>query len=108
VTAMQIAVVIIVLAAAAAMLWIFTRTRFGLSWRAYADDPHTAALLGVDGGRLLSTTFVLAGLSAGLAGAVVGVYYGNEGWNMTEVQAMEALTISSTACRSLLALLGAI
>ena len=39
------------------MLWLFTRTRFGRSWRAYADDPHTAALLGVDGRRLLSTTF---------------------------------------------------
>jgi branched-chain amino acid transport system permease protein len=91
VTPLQIAVVISTLAAAAAMLWLFTRTRFGLSWRAYADDPLTAALLGVDGTRLLSATFVLAGLSAGLAGAVVGVYYGNVGSGMGTMLGLKAL-----------------
>jgi branched-chain amino acid transport system permease protein len=91
VTPIQIAVAISTLAAAAATLWLFTRTRFGLSWRAYADDPQAAALLGVDGTRLLSTTFVLAGLSAGLAGAVVGVYYGNIGAGMGTMLGIKAL-----------------
>jgi branched-chain amino acid transport system permease protein len=91
VTPLQIAVVICTLVAAAAMLWLFTRTRFGLSWRAYADDPQTAALLGVDGSRLLSITFVLAGLSTGLAGAVVGVYYGNVGSAMGTMLGLKAL-----------------
>jgi branched-chain amino acid transport system permease protein len=91
VTPIQIAVVLSVLAMAAAMLWLFTRTRFGLSWRAYADDPLTAALLGVDGRRLLATTFVLAGLCAGLAGAVVGVYYGNVGAAMGATLGLKAL-----------------
>jgi branched-chain amino acid transport system permease protein len=91
VTPLQIAVVISTLAAALAMLWLFTRTRFGLSWRAYADDPATAALLGVDGTRLLSATFVLAGLSAGLAGAVVGVYYGNVGAGLGTMLGVKAL-----------------
>jgi len=91
VTPLQIAVAMCTLAAAAAMLWLFTRTRFGLAWRAYADDPHTAALLGVDGSRLLSTTFVLAGLSAGLAGAVVGIYYGNVGTGLGTMLGLKAL-----------------
>jgi branched-chain amino acid transport system permease protein len=91
VTPLQIAVVISTLAAAAAMLWLFTRTRFGLAWRAYADDPQTAALLGVDGTRLLSATCVLAGLCAGLAGAVVGVYYGNVGSGMGTMLGLKAL-----------------
>jgi branched-chain amino acid transport system permease protein len=91
VTPMQIAVVITTLAAAAATLWIFKRTRFGLSWRAYADDPQAAALLGVDGTRLLSTTFVLAGLCTGLAGAVVGVYYGNVGAGLGTMLGLKAL-----------------
>ena len=30
------------------------RTRFGRAWRAFADDPGTAALFGVDGKRLLA------------------------------------------------------
>jgi branched-subunit amino acid ABC-type transport system permease component len=91
VTPLQIAVVLSMLAAAAAMLWLFTRTRFGLSWRAYADDPQTAALLGVDGTRILSATFVLAGLSAGLAGAVVGIYYGNVGTGLGTMLGIKAL-----------------
>jgi branched-subunit amino acid ABC-type transport system permease component len=91
VTPMQIAVVLGTLATAAAMLWGFKRTRFGLSWRAYADDPHTAALLGVDGPRLLAMTFVLAGLCAGLAGAVVGVYYGDVDANLGALLGIKAL-----------------
>jgi branched-chain amino acid transport system permease protein len=91
VTPIQIAVVVSTLAAAAIMLWLFTRTRFGLSWRAYADDPQTAVLLGVDGPRLLATTFLLAGLCAGLAGAVVGVYYGNVSASMGTMLGLKAL-----------------
>ncbi len=91
VTPLQIAVVAATLAAALALLWLFTRTHFGRSWRAYADDPQTAALLGVDGTRLLSATFVLAGLSAGLAGAVVGVYYGNVGAGIGTMLGVKAL-----------------
>jgi branched-chain amino acid transport system permease protein len=91
VTPIQIAVVLVTLATAGAMLWTFTRTRFGLSWRAYADDPFTAALLGVDGPALLSATFVLAGLCAGLAGAVVGIYYGNVGAGMGTMLGLKAL-----------------
>ena len=37
----------------------------------------TAALFGVDGQRLLASTFLLAGLLAGLAGWIVAAYYGN-------------------------------
>jgi branched-chain amino acid transport system permease protein len=91
VTPIQVAVVVVTLATAAGMLWTFTRTRFGLSWRAYADDPLTAALLGVDGPALLSATFVLAGLCAGLAGAVVGIYYGNVGASMGTMLGLKAL-----------------
>jgi branched-chain amino acid transport system permease protein len=91
VTPIQIAVVLTTLATAAIMLWLFTRTRFGLSWRAYADDPQTAALLGVDGPRLLATTFLLAGLCAGLAGAVIGIYYGNVSASMGTMLGLKAL-----------------
>jgi branched-chain amino acid transport system permease protein len=91
VTPLQIAVTSVTIAAALAMLWLFKRTRFGLSWRAYADDPLTASLLGVDGDRLLAATFVLAGVNAGLAGAVVAVYYGNVGAAMGTLLGIKAL-----------------
>jgi branched-subunit amino acid ABC-type transport system permease component len=91
VTPLQIVMVTVMLVAALGLLWLFKRTRFGLSWRAFADDPFTAALVGVDGGRLLSATFVLAGLSAGLAGAVVVVYYGNVSATMGTLLGVKAL-----------------
>lgn len=46
------------------------RSRFGRRWRATADDPLSAALLGVDARRLALATFALAGLLAGVAGAL--------------------------------------
>ena len=73
------------------MLWLLARTRFGRSWRAFADDPATAALFGVDGRRLLAATFLLAGLLAGLAGWIVAVYYGNISHSMGAMLGLKAL-----------------
>ena len=67
------------------------RTRFGRSWRAFADDPATAALFGVDGQRLLAATFLLAGLLAGLAGWIVAAYYGNVSHSMGAMLGLKAL-----------------
>ena len=67
---------------AGCVLWLLGRTRFGRAWRAFADDPATAALFGVDGQRLFATTFLLAGLLAGLAGWIVAAYYGNVSFSM--------------------------
>jgi branched-chain amino acid transport system permease protein len=90
-TPIEIAIVIATLITVLAVLWLFARTRFGLAWRAYADDPQTATLLGVDGARLLGASFALAGLCAGLAGAVVGVYYGQVDANMGTMLGLKAL-----------------
>jgi branched-chain amino acid transport system permease protein len=47
-------------------------TRTGRAMRAVADDPATAALMGVPARRLVLLAFVLAGALAGLAGVLVG------------------------------------
>ena len=62
VTPMQIAVALLGLTAAGGVLLLLGRTRFGRSWRAFADDPGTAALVGVDGERLFAATFLLGRL----------------------------------------------
>jgi branched-chain amino acid transport system permease protein len=90
-TPIEIAIVISTLLTVVAVLWLFARTRFGLAWRAYADDPQTATLLGVDGARLLGASFALAGACAGLAGAVVSVYYGHVDANMGTMLGLKAL-----------------
>jgi branched-chain amino acid transport system permease protein len=91
VTPMQFVVALIALAAALAVLWLLARTQFGRSWRAFADDPATAALFGVDGRRLLAMTFLLAGLLAGLAGWIVAAYYGNISHSVGALLGLKAL-----------------
>jgi branched-chain amino acid transport system permease protein len=91
VTPMQIAVALAGLVAAGCVLWLLAYTRFGRSWRAFADDPATAALFGVDGRRLLAATFLLAGLLAGLAGWIVAAYYGNVSFSMGAMLGLKAL-----------------
>jgi branched-subunit amino acid ABC-type transport system permease component len=91
VTPMQIAVAGLALAAALGVLWLLGRTPFGRSWRAFADDPRTAALFGVDAHALIAKTFVLAGLCAGLAGWIVAVYYGNISFSMGAMLGLKAL-----------------
>ncbi|WP_428030073.1 branched-chain amino acid ABC transporter permease [Ancylobacter sp.] len=62
-------------------------TGYGRKWRAHADDPQMAALLGVHVPRLAGTTFALAGSCAGLAGVALVVAYGTitpgDGLSMT-------------------------
>jgi len=91
VTPMQIVVAILGLAAACGVLLLLGRTRFGRAWRAFADDPGTAALFGVDGKRLLASAFLLAGLLAGLAGWIVAAYYGNISFSMGAMLGLKAL-----------------
>ncbi len=91
VTPMQIVVAFAGLVAAGAVLWLLARTRFGRAWRAFADDPPTAALFGIDGQRLLALTFLLAGLLAGLAGWIVAAYYGNVSFSMGAILGLKAL-----------------
>ena len=91
VTPMQIVVACLGLAAAGGVLVLLGRTRFGRAWRAFADDPGTAALFGVDGRRLLASTFLLAGLLAGLSGWIVAAYYGNVSFSMGAMLGLKAL-----------------
>ena len=91
VTPMQIVVALLGLTAAGAVLLLLARTRFGRAWRAFADDPGTAALFGIDGQRLLAATFLLAGLLAGLTGWIVAAYYGNISFSMGAMLGLKAL-----------------
>src|SRR5205814_834221 len=84
------AVAVLGLAAAIGVLLLLSRTRFGRAWRAFADDPGTAALFGVDGRRLLASTFLLAGLLAGLAGWIVAAYYGNISFSLGAMLGLKA------------------
>ncbi|MCB4770165.1 branched-chain amino acid ABC transporter permease [Ancylobacter sp. Lp-2] len=90
VTAAQMLAAGMSLTGASTLLALMEFTRFGRAWRAHADDPLMAALLGVRVPTLRDGTFLIAGAAAGLAGAVSVIAYGT-------VQPGEGLAITLKA-----------
>lgn len=55
------------------ILWyIVMRTNFGRAMRAVSQDPDAAALMGINIDSVIRRTFLLGGLMAGIAGALIG------------------------------------
>ncbi|CAN1513630.1 LivH Branched-chain amino acid ABC-type transport system, permease components [Rhabdaerophilaceae bacterium] len=52
------------------------RSRFGMAWRAVADDPLAARLMGIDHRMTLILTSLVATALAGLAGATITLLWG--------------------------------
>jgi branched-chain amino acid transport system permease protein len=79
------------LAAGAFLVLLMSLTRFGRNWRAYADDPLGAQMLGVDPARIFAQTFALASGFAGLAGYVMTMFYGAVGYTYATTLGLKAL-----------------
>lgn len=80
VTPIGVAVTALALAVALGLLALMRWTRFGRSWRACADDPTAAMMMGIDFKGVLTRTLVLASALAGLAGTIITFYYGGVGY----------------------------
>ena len=68
---------------AAGFFALFRATRMAVLFRASADDPYAATLMGVDVVRLDATTWALAGALAGAAGVLVAPLVGFDIFFMT-------------------------
>lgn len=68
------------------------RTRLGRGIRATAQDPETAALMGVDINRVVAVTFLLGGLLAGAAGTLFGVFFEQARYNIGFLPGIKAFT----------------
>lgn len=68
-----LAMTAIVVAAALAL----DRSRHGRTWRAVADDPLAASLLGVDAGRVVVVAAMTTAAFSGLSGILATAYYGS-------------------------------
>lgn len=77
--------------ASAGLLAMFRLTGFGRDWRASANDPLAASLMGVDPRRLSLRTAALATALVGLAGAGVTLNYGGIGFDYTTGLGLKAL-----------------
>ncbi|MDR1577949.1 MAG: branched-chain amino acid ABC transporter permease [Deltaproteobacteria bacterium] len=74
-------------------LYLFiNRTRFGLAIRAAAIDQGAAKLMGVDVRKVIAVVFLIGPALGGLAGLLVGIYYGQINFNMGQMYGLKAFT----------------
>ena len=91
VTPIALIVSALALLAAVALLLAMRFTRFGRAWRAFADDPRTAALFGVDPRGIFLLTFAVSAALAGLAGFIITAYWGGVGYGYGLTLGLKAL-----------------
>jgi branched-chain amino acid transport system permease protein len=72
--------------------WAGRRTDFGRSYRACAEDPRMAALLGVDVRATIAKGFLVSGALTGAAGVFEALQYNAVDFNMGFIVAIKALT----------------
>jgi len=86
---------IVIIAAIVLMLalyWFVERTRTGRAMRAISEDKDTAALMGINVDRTISTTFAIGGLLAGAAGVLYAIVFTQVHWFMGFVPGIKAFT----------------
>jgi len=87
-----------VLVVVAALVLMFALDRFvngarlGRGIGAVAQDPETAALMGVNIDRIVLVTFLLGGLLAGAAGALYGVFFETARFDIGFIPGIKAFT----------------
>jgi len=81
----------VALAAGLGLLVIFRYSRIGREWRAYADDPLAAEMMGVSPAAITARAFALSGALAGLAGATMTAAFGAVGYGLSATLTLKAL-----------------
>ncbi|MBA2632588.1 MAG: branched-chain amino acid ABC transporter permease, partial [Chloroflexi bacterium] len=74
------------------LYWFVERTRTGRAMRAVSEDKDTAALMGINVDRTITTTFAIGGLLAGAAGVLYALVFGQVHWFMGFLPGIKAFT----------------
>ncbi|MGE5653023.1 MAG: branched-chain amino acid ABC transporter permease [Bacillota bacterium] len=80
------------LALLVALDYFAQHTTLGTALRAVAQDRQAAALMGIDVQRIISLVFIIGSSLAGIAGVLVGLYYGQADFYMGYTAGMKAFT----------------
>lgn len=80
-------------AIAAVCLWL-TRSRFGLAWRACAQQPLLAGLCGIDAQHVAAMSFAIAGGLSGVTGWTSAIVYGGANFSIGLTTGFKAMFAS--------------
>ena len=86
----------LVIAAAAVLMFalyaFIQRTRVGKAIRAVSEDKEAAYLMGIDVDKMISTTFIIGGMSAGAAGVLYAIMFKQVHFFMGFIPGIKAFT----------------
>jgi len=89
----QILLMALVYALSLAIWLIFEKTRLGLASKALIQDLEVAEAMGIETNKIVDLNFILGSALAGIAGMLVGIYYGKISPHMGDVVAYESLVV---------------
>ncbi|SCL23881.1 branched-chain amino acid ABC transporter permease [Micromonospora inyonensis] len=92
ITKVQILTIVAALAMMIALDFFINRSRIGRGIRAVAQDPNTAALMGVNKDRIILMVFIVGGAMAGVAGLLYDVRIGNLTYSVGFLLGLKAFT----------------
>lgn len=75
ITSRQVCIFLVSLILMGILVFIVQKTQVGLAMRATEQNPKAARMMGVDVNKVISFTFFIAGISASIAGVLIGGYY---------------------------------
>jgi branched-chain amino acid transport system permease protein len=88
----QVAVIVAAALLLAGLYSFIQLTRVGKAIRAVSEDKEAASLMGIDVDRMISTTFVIGGVSAGAAGVLYAVMFKQVHFFMGFIPGLKAFT----------------
>jgi branched-chain amino acid transport system permease protein len=92
VTNLQLLIIVVALVSMYLLDRFINRSRLGRGIRAVAQNPDSAALMGVNKGRVISLVFLLGGLMAGIAAVMYDLKIGTTIYNAGTILGIEAFT----------------
>ncbi len=88
----DVIIIVVALLMVVALEAFIRRTKTGRALRATAQDAEAAALMGVNIDRIVTVTFFLGGMLAGVAGILFGMNFGRTQWNIGFLPGIKAFT----------------
>jgi branched-chain amino acid transport system permease protein len=92
VTNLQVLIIVVALLAMVVLDRFISRSRLGRGIRAVAQNPDSAALMGVNKNRVISLVFLIGGIMAGVAGLMFDLKIGDTVYNAGTLLGIEAFT----------------